>query len=231
MSYILDALKKSEQQRRAAAVSTVLPAHEPDGPAPAQPMLRIGVVFSLLLTVALLVFWWLSEQSRTPAPVTVDVPIAPVPEITRRMMPVAEETVVTPPVQTIPLPAVEADTPTDIEMKIEDAATVQPPVVTVVAAEAPSSTSSDRPAGSVTMRRLPPLESLRRIPALMINSHIYSPLPEKRSVTMNNRVWHEGEQITDGISVQEITPKGVLLNVDGWPLTIDRQQGWTPVPN
>ena len=64
----------------------------------------------------------------------------------------------------------------------------------------------------------------------MINSHIYSPLADKRSVTINNRAWREGEPLAEGIVLQEITPQGIVLDVDGWPLPVNRQQGWQPVP-
>ena len=84
--------------------------------------------------------------------------------------------------------------------------------------------------GVVEERKLPPLTSLRKIPVLVINSHIYSGLASKRSVTINNKSQREGDYLTSEILLKEITPKGIVIEVDGWPLSISRQQGWQPIP-
>jgi len=79
-------------------------------------------------------------------------------------------------------------------------------------------------------RAMPPLSALRRIPQLMINSHIYSQIESKRSVVMNNREWHEGDVITDGVYLKEITPDGIMLDVEGWPVHVGRSKGWQAIP-
>lgn len=79
-------------------------------------------------------------------------------------------------------------------------------------------------------RTMPPLDTLRRIPQLMINSHIYSPVAEKRSVIINNREWHEGDSLAAGVQLKEITPDGILLDADGWPVHVGRSKGWQAIP-
>lgn len=219
MSYILDALKKSEQQR-AGNQPAAAAVHVPLSPAPARSaLLPVGWGLMILVGLLLLVGWWLAspgvpvnpmaEQPLTQPAVPEPVTMAPAPIMTTTRLP---ETLV--PVSVTPAEVTAAPAPA-----ASVAAVPQPP-------EPQAETGVPR----VQTRRLPPLESLRRIPALMINSHIYSPLADKRSVTINNRAWREGEPLAEGIVLQEITPQGIVLDVDGWPLPVNRQQGWQPVP-
>ena len=77
---------------------------------------------------------------------------------------------------------------------------------------------------------MPPVSALKRIPQLMINSHIYSPVADKRSVIMNNQQWHEGDVIADGVYLKEITADGIMLDVEGWPVHVGRSKGWQAIP-
>ena len=74
-----------------------------------------------------------------------------------------------------------------------------------------------------------PFEALERIPDLNITGHMFSSVPAKRTVTMNDRVWREGEQVVDGVVLQEITRDGILLDVSGWPVVIGRTRGWKAI--
>jgi len=70
---------------------------------------------------------------------------------------------------------------------------------------------------------------LERIPDLNITGHTFSSVPAKRTVTMNDRVWREGEQVVEGVVLQEITRDGILLDVSGWPVVIGRTRGWKAI--
>lgn len=83
--------------------------------------------------------------------------------------------------------------------------------------------------GSVQTRTLPPLSVLQKVPAISVQAHIYSSVSDKRRVTLNNKIWREGEWLSDAVLLKEITQNGVLLEVDGWDLPVHRQQGWTPL--
>lgn len=74
-----------------------------------------------------------------------------------------------------------------------------------------------------------PFEALERIPDLNITGHMFSSVPAKRTVTMNDRVWREGEHVVDGVVLQEITRDGILLDVSGWPVVIGRTRGWKAI--
>lgn len=218
MSYILEALKKSEQQRAdvpaATAPQPLLPVAEP-APAPQAWLPLLVVLVCVLVAGALIWHVWQPVTVATPAVKPAAV-VAQVSESTASVIVRPEPSV---------LPA-QIETPAEAAEVLP--ATLPPPL----SADSDLNTHSVPViAAPVETRTLPPLSALRRIPALMINSHIYSPLPDKRSVTINNRPWREGEPLADGIILQEITPQGILLNVDGWTLPVNRQQGWTPVPD
>ncbi|UZK03739.1 general secretion pathway protein GspB [Venatoribacter cucullus] len=223
MSYILDALKKSEQQRASAQP---LPAAVslPVATAPAWSALP-GALVVLALLLSLLLIWWWPESATELAPQTVTAtPPAPV----------AEPQTVLNSAEVADMPETRLpEAPPPVWVTADPSVTNEPAAVPELqpALPADSRLAELRPVEArVETRRLPPLQSLRRIPALMINSHIYSPLADKRSVTINNRAWREGEPLAEGIVLQEITPQGIVLDVDGWPLPVNRQQGWQPVP-
>lgn len=79
---------------------------------------------------------------------------------------------------------------------------------------------------AVQTRTLPPLSALRKLPDLIISSHIYSSEPAERSLSMNGRSWHEGDLITPAVTLQDITPEGIVVVVDGYPFHVNRQNGW-----
>lgn len=200
MSYILDALKKSQQQRQALE-TPVAPSLPDVAPVAARRYTRWWLLTALLLAVGGWV-WWPVTESQPEAPLSPE----PVP---------AGLTTTDNPQITLPIRPQPATLTAPADPVVEEP--VRPAVV--------------MPPPAVETRSLPPLAALRKVPPLMITSHIYSPLAEKRSVTMNNRLWREGEPVAEGVTLQQITPQGIVLDVDGWPLSVNRQQGWQPIPD
>ena len=74
-----------------------------------------------------------------------------------------------------------------------------------------------------------PFEALESIPTLEITGHTYSSVRDKRRVVMNAREWREGETIVKGVVLQEITQGGIILDVAGWPVVIGRSKGWQAI--
>lgn len=205
MSYILDALKKSQQEREAASEQSA-------SAVVALPSARTGKAASLVVTVGLtvslvivLLALWLT-RSNTASPVEPAVAL-----MQERTM---EE-------KTVAAKAVAAINTTEDKLQNKQKQGEQKGLKKEVASQTRA---------KVEERQLPPLDSLRKIPALMINSHIYSGIASKRSVTINNQRQREGDYLTSDIFLQEITAQGIIIEVDGWPLSISRQQGWQPIP-
>lgn len=74
-----------------------------------------------------------------------------------------------------------------------------------------------------------PFDALESIPTLTITGHTYSSVREKRQVVMNNIVWREGDSVVVGVTLQEITQDGIILDVSGWPVVIGRSKGWKAI--
>ena len=65
------------------------------------------------------------------------------------------------------------------------------------------------------------------IPNIEVSSHIYSSLPGRRSIVVNGQRLVEADFITPQVQVKEITHQGMVIDVDGSPLKIDRSRGWS----
>ena len=65
-----------------------------------------------------------------------------------------------------------------------------------------------------TLRELP--DNIRRdIPPLTIGGYIYSGNKEDRSVIINGRLLHEGEEAAPGLTLEKMMPNGMVLNFRG----------------
>jgi general secretion pathway protein B len=65
------------------------------------------------------------------------------------------------------------------------------------------------------LSELPP--GLRQgIPGLTLSLHFYARRPESRLVRINGRNLREGDTVTSGLVIDEITPEGVIFRVQGY---------------
>lgn len=65
------------------------------------------------------------------------------------------------------------------------------------------------------------------IPNIEVSSHIYSSLPGRRSIVVNGQRLVETDFISPQVQIKEITHQGMVIDVDGSPLKIDRSRGWS----
>jgi general secretion pathway protein B len=72
-----------------------------------------------------------------------------------------------------------------------------------------------------------PEEVLATLPGLAISSHIYSTQPERRSIVVNSERLQEGGFIAPQVQVKEITHQGMVIEVNGWSLVVGRSRGWS----
>lgn len=189
MSYILEALKKSEQERQQNNGPTIQNIH--------RPMLvkrsSRGVLYYLLvflvflLIVSFVIVGWyqfLHWQPARPAPV--------------------------PGYQSAP-------GKTGADVTASDAESVVTP--------APSNPTPSNPTPAETAHvqaaPSPPLvkdfwelpDTIKAaIPPMTFSFHVYSDNPDRRTIIINNRRLREGELISDGLKLIEITPEGVVLS-------------------
>ncbi|MFL0807321.1 MAG: general secretion pathway protein GspB [Oceanobacter sp.] len=256
MSYILDALKKSEQQKRerdgasGVDMTPLMMTAAPVAEAPRLPWLVWAMAVALIgLMASVAVLLWLPAENSEPtapvvepsvvaAPVHTVNPVVVSPEVVKPA--VTKPAAVQPKAAKIPEPAPRLITPSVPKTPPPEpvAARAKIPEFEKVAeiesvAEVENSDEAERVGETsrpgVERRLLPPLTSLRKIPDLIITSHIYSVDASTRSVSMNGRNWHEGSWIAPGVTLDKITETGILLDVEGFPFPVHRQNGWQSI--
>ena len=220
MSYILEALKKSSEERsRLVCVAT------PDGPALSAasqaprrlawwPAVMIGVG---ALTVIAFFGIGAAQHNDTPAPTatvakTSDTANAEtalartdaVPATTKVKSRPAQDTAPqsptsAPPADVAPPPKKVAEKP------------AQPREVPMAAA---TSGSAPQPASEVRGEMPPAL--LQQVQAIPISAHIYSSKPAERMVIINGRAVREGDALPSGAIVEQITPDGISVSFQGY---------------
>jgi general secretion pathway protein B len=215
MSYILDALRKSEQQRQRTNAPTLL--HAPVLPASPKP---VRLVSSLALAVSLIgagmLLGWLQPWKGDMHPVAV-LPDAP------RSQPLSP-----PPPLALPMPLKAAgqtapSLPPNAGVPATRAPEAARPVIADGVADADhreraaaSKPQPAAPAGQVMRQSELPSEVQQALPGIMIAFHQYSVVPAERRVMINNSVLREGELIAPGVRLEQITPDGVVIDFQGY---------------
>jgi general secretion pathway protein B len=212
MSFILDALKKSEtdRQQRGTAEFANVPSSSGRREGPPAWLWVVGAL--LLVNLVVLVALMLRPDVKAVEPVA-----RPVAQPTEQ--PVAE-----------PPTRVANDFATQVEAARENA----PPREEPVEAEAQVLPAPARPAPSVTISQepmntasLPTIYQLQAdgqvvLPELHVDIHVYSERPEDRFAFVNMTKVKEGSRLAEGPLVEEITPDGVVLNHNGMTFLLPR---------
>ena len=214
MSFILDALKKSETERQQQGSAEFAGVPTSSGPAAAPRWLWI---LGLLLAVNLAVLLGLI------------------------MRPDKAPQVMRSPVEASPPVVVDASAPTSSEASFIDRlaeARENPPVQDELPIEPPPEAAPrpergepvfDRPAARTRPNpvALPTFHEVVangtvELPALHLDIHVYSETPEDRFVFINMSKLREQSQLGEGPVVEEITPDGVVLTYLGTSFLLPR---------
>ena len=241
MSFILDALRKSEheRQRQAGPGIAELPAARAASRVPLA-LMTIGALLAVNLVV--LLYWLLKND---------------VPEVVRE-----EPVAVRPsPVSTPPTPATSQQAPGPVSVGTEEAPVQQTqhpapvkqrevrPLAAEVVAGPPADAApppapdpsllptapSPTPAYGYAPRQqapgtdfvpridaLPP-QATAGLPVLNLDLHIYATDPEQRAAFINGTRYRAGDRLPQGIDVVAITIDGVLLRYQGRQFLLPRQ--------
>ncbi len=215
MSYILDALRKSDQQRRRNAAPTLLTL-QPSAVVRKRPAyLAYGLAAAILVGGGVVIGWlrpWQSEQAapRGPEPVAVKPiearPIETNPIEAKPGQAASTASGIAPPATPVPKPdglPPEAKAP-------DSAGAAAPPErrVDIAAADAAGETV-------ISMESLP-LSIQQELPKIAISVHAYSKTPARRLVGIGNRILHEGDYLAPGLKLEEITADGMILGYKGY---------------
>ena len=230
MSFILDALKKSENERQRQHGPTLVDVPMGRRKA-AQPWLTIGVAALLLANLSVLALVYLRHKDNNAnAPlVTVQPPpqvAAPSP-VPVPNTPLAQKTA--PPAQGSVRPlADEANPPAEIEYESVPASAAEMPPDGPPLVRSLNGTNATAQAHSPPSEMVPTINDVGGANAaglaeLHLDVHVYAQQASARFVFINTRKYVEGQTLAEGPSVEQITPDGVILVYRGRRFLLPRQ--------
>ena len=217
MSYILDALRKSEQERRRGAVPTLASAATTALAQQRPAWLPYGLLAVLLLGIGLAIVWrYPGNPELAPAaraslaaqPLAAD-PRAvaaldatpPPPKAPAQTGPGQEAAHVPPPAPSIVPPIIVPP--------------IAPPSVPPSPAGAQPAAPENAPEETLMTRSELPLAIQQELPPLSVAMHAYSSQAKNRLVSIDGRVLREGDALTADLKLERITPEGMVFSYRG----------------
>ena len=233
MSYILDALRRSEQER-APVDGLSIGRHDP-GPGLLPPRRAMAyaapIVGALALVGGVYLLWAQPFLNRSPA--ATDAPSADSASIAA----IAQEPVTAPPppaaaptFKPVPTPGAStaAPKPTPVRDLVEQtrisrpaqSLVTEPPARRVAAVQAPAALPP-------AVDNVPFLRSLgpelrQALPEMVVNIHVYAASAAERILYINNRPYQAGDKLRDDIVVEEIVADGAVLSYRGQRFKLPR---------
>jgi general secretion pathway protein B len=237
MSFILDALKKSESDRQRQSGPALFEAQI----APPRPRLPLwSIVVAALLGMNALIFGgWLVVRSAHPGTVAAATAVPATGAVTATPALPAPSGV--PAAGASVASAVESNSvtrrpsaPRDPELAALDAAPDAAEPGTAVTPDdapaiAPPSAPRDiAPGVRIQGTSLPTRDELHSpavaaLPELRLDLHVYDPIPTKRFVLINMHRLREGESLPEGVRVEHITADGAELEYQGQRFLLPRE--------
>ena len=205
MSYILDALKKSDQQRQHAKAPTLRTTHVTPAAASSR-RVAVNLWWAVaLLGIGLLIGWWRPWKTEEPVVVQLAHPVIPPP---------ASATLP----ETLPaVPPASSRDETPVEPTPAGSNTVSKATATASPiASAPQTATEPPPEIPLLQQHELPPEVRQSLPAISIAFHQYASQPGGRRVMINNSVLHAGDAIAPGLKLEQITADGVILSYQGY---------------
>ncbi|HEY0664533.1 MAG TPA: general secretion pathway protein GspB [Gallionella sp.] len=215
MSYILDALKKSDQQRRRGAAPT-LHAVQVTVAAPQRPLhVYYGLLAAALLAAGIAIGWlrpWQAghapEKIMTgaPEPVVVEVSTGRQQQVAPLHAPSVRHGMPAGPAQRIPV----KETPARDSTAARAVTAGQPPVSNPLLPDGGAQVEQ-----TLSMDQLP-FAIRQEIPAMEVQLHAYSGVPSERLVSINSIRLREGGALMAGLRLEQITPDGMIFSYKGY---------------
>ena len=200
MSYILDALKKSEQQRGHGSAPGIQTTHSSglNYYASKNSMWPYVLIGAVAINLAALFYFIGADSGEKPAADIAQSTVTPTQPV--MIQPVAQQPART--AKAIHKPAVES-------RKTEVVAIQQQ-----IPAARPAPASSNTTASPIERDELP-FEVKQHIPVMEFSAHVYSSNPLQRSIVINGRLLEEGDHFASDLILSEITPDGAIFDFQG----------------
>jgi len=230
MSYILEALKKADQERGIGAVPNLATPHEVKRSQPRSHRWLWVVVTLLILNLVLVVM--LLRDRGVEVPVTEQAPL-------ERRSSLANDQPAQPIKQTSEVTMSERSTP---EKSVRPDNAQLPSGGELVVLPEPANLQNSRPASlpdeDVDMRRdatatpqeIEQLQSWYELPQELRNRldlprldlHAYSEEPQNRFILVNLKKYREGERLESGLVLEEILPDGMVMSYRGERFLVEK---------
>jgi general secretion pathway protein B len=246
MSFILDALKKSENERQRqvgpSLADVQLSQRRND-----KPWWVVAVAALLVLNLGVLLVVLMRDgdaKSSAPQSAPASAPAATAPAGTQTPLPASASRMPrgNPPAAASTNPAVhsladeaggyEPGVAPEADPQLSSAATVPegPPMVRPIEAPAVAPAAvqpSPQAQAAQDQEMLPTSASLMAsgtaLPDMHLDIHVYAPKPADRFVFVNMRKYTEGQALKEGPTLERITPDGAVLNHHGLRFLLPRQ--------
>jgi len=224
MSYILDALKKSEKERGLSKVPDIMTVHDMQASSTKKRPLWVLLVLVILLLNAAVLFWLSPWKSKKPQPAADSA---------------AEKQIIARSQNT-------SSKKTDLQQskKVTDAKDVRknikekpkampetritreaPSIIPLKKEEASNMTSEAKPDDDHLPSPLPnkiyhmselPQSLQQKLPAFAISTFLYSQDPGSRSVRINGQMMREGQYLSAGLKLEEIMQNGMIFSYQNY---------------
>ncbi|MCK5912742.1 MAG: general secretion pathway protein GspB [Desulfuromusa sp.] len=197
MSFILEALKKSENKHRQEKGQNPPTIHEPIPPKSGRSRTRITAIVILLLVNTALLLWFFAPWQQS--------------------LPPQQEEVLSTDTAQLKTFSLQKSTASSSAVPQSQKLETNP---RAVARELPVPRNENK---IYNFNQLP-IAIQRRIPPLQMSLHAYHRDDNSASmVQLNDRIMRTGDKVTDNISLEQITAEGVVLRYDGYRFLLPRR--------
>ena len=217
MSFILDALRKSENERQQQATPGIadVPYQKPRATRG-----RWLAVIAIILVLNAVLVGALLLRDEEPAPTATrvieerPVPTAPAaPPRRPAQVPVARDDV---------RPLAEEVPPAESAAATTIRPTPTSPAATPAPVSAPAATTSSSADGGPPSMTQMVLDGRLEMTPLRLDMHVYASQTSERFVFINMSKYRQGDTLKEGPTIDEITPDGVILSYEGQSFSLNR---------
>ncbi|MCX7149928.1 MAG: general secretion pathway protein GspB [Rhodocyclales bacterium] len=226
MSYILDALRKSDQQRRLGGVPTLTYAAVAAVAPERSPMLFHGLLgVTVVIAVGTTIAWLRPVPPMAPEPVIMVAPIAAKPIALPASLPLAAQLPAAPakveaeparhdaPVAKVSVPVLAVPSPPrKLSASVATRTHNGSPAISAASLDGADEMSGKKPMASPDM----PASIRKTLPVMSVAVHAYSSTPGDRLVSINGRMLREGDTLAPDLKLEQISPDGMIFTYRGY---------------
>lgn len=226
MSFILDALRKSEHERQRQTGPGIADIRAATVPSTRLPVWAIALGGLLAVNLIVVIVFALrngtAPEKLVRPEIAITAPVAPQPAPLEAASPARIASNDAPPTASVPIPASRQQPALG---EVPSAVREQDEPTLRAASGAPAAAQNDD--SDESFLSLPTLNDVSlqgaALPELHLDLHVYASRPADRFVFLNMHKYREGGTTPDGTTIERITPDGVVLNHHGVRFLLPRQ--------